>query len=157
MTWRQSKIEEDTPFGRVARPFFYGNDDEFRNNRFKLIPKVGIALHCIYYLFYALLVLPCLGFFIFILFVASFLVSSCPVFFFLILSSFHLLRFTFNVSHHYLPSNNTFQFLFYSQIVDGTMMIKMAVKDTPTILGNKLKQHYFKVAICLVVISSNIE
>ena len=36
----QSKIEEDTPFGRVARPFFNGNDDEFRNNRFKLIPKV---------------------------------------------------------------------------------------------------------------------
>ena len=36
----QSKFEEDTPFGRVARPFFNGNDDEFRNNRFKLIPKV---------------------------------------------------------------------------------------------------------------------
>ena len=36
----QSKIEEDTPFGRVARPFFCGSDDEFRNNRFKLIPKV---------------------------------------------------------------------------------------------------------------------
>ena len=36
----QSKIDEDTPFGRVARPFFCGSDDEFRNNRFKLIPKV---------------------------------------------------------------------------------------------------------------------
>ena len=36
----QSKIEEDTPFGRIARPFFFGNDDDFRNNRFKLIPKV---------------------------------------------------------------------------------------------------------------------
>lgn len=33
-------IDADTPFGRIARPFFYGNDDEFRNNRFKLIPKV---------------------------------------------------------------------------------------------------------------------
>jgi hypothetical protein len=64
----KSKIDEDTPFGRVARPFFYGNDDEFRNNRFKLIPKV----------------------------------------------------------------------------VDGNMIIKMAVKDTPTLLGNKLKQYYYK-------------
>ena len=44
MMWRQSKIEEDTPFGRVARPFFYGNDDEFRNNRFKLIPKVSYCI-----------------------------------------------------------------------------------------------------------------
>lgn len=36
----RKKIEEDTPFGRIARPFFYGHDDEFRNNRFKLIPRV---------------------------------------------------------------------------------------------------------------------
>jgi hypothetical protein len=36
----KSDIDADTPFGRIARPFFYGNDDEFRNNRFKLIPKV---------------------------------------------------------------------------------------------------------------------
>ena len=64
----KSKIEEDTPFGRIARPFFHGNDDEFRNNRFKLIPRV----------------------------------------------------------------------------VDGNMIIKMAVKDTPTLLGNKLKQYYFR-------------
>lgn len=61
-------IEEDTPFGRVAHPFFNGNDEEFRNSRFKLIPKV----------------------------------------------------------------------------VDGNMMVKMAVKDTPTLLGNKLKQYYYK-------------
>ena len=61
-------IEEDTPFGRVAHPFFNGNDEDFRNNRFKLIPKV----------------------------------------------------------------------------VDGNMMVKMAVKDTPTLLGNKLKQYYYK-------------
>jgi hypothetical protein len=33
-------IEQDTPFGRIAKRFFRGNDDEFRNNRFKLIPKV---------------------------------------------------------------------------------------------------------------------
>jgi len=64
----RSLIEADTPFGRIARPFFNGNDDEFRNNRFKLIPKV----------------------------------------------------------------------------VDGNLMIKMAVKDTPTLLGNKLKQYYYK-------------
>lgn len=37
-------IEADTPFGRIAKPFFFGSDDEFRNNRFKLIPKVV----CIY-------------------------------------------------------------------------------------------------------------
>jgi hypothetical protein len=61
-------IEADTPFGRVARPFFYGNDDDFRNNRFKLIPKV----------------------------------------------------------------------------VKGNYVIKLAVKDTPTLLGNKLKQYYHK-------------
>jgi hypothetical protein len=65
----QAAIEADTPFGRIARPFFNGNDDEFRNNRFKLIPKV----------------------------------------------------------------------------VDGNLMVKMAVKDTPTLLGNKLKQTYVKV------------
>jgi len=64
----KAKIYEETPFGKIARPFFDGNDDEFRNNRFKLIPKV----------------------------------------------------------------------------VDGNMIIKMAVKDTPTLLGNKLKQYYYK-------------
>jgi len=40
----KKKIEEDTPFGRIARPFFYGNDDEFRNNHFKLIPRVSYCL-----------------------------------------------------------------------------------------------------------------
>jgi len=64
----KSLIEQDTPFGRVAKPFFFGNDDEFRNNRFKLIPKV----------------------------------------------------------------------------IDGNIIVKMAVKDTPTLLGNKLKQYYYK-------------
>lgn len=66
----QSLMEQDTPFGRIAKRFFTGNDDEYRNNRFKLIPKV----------------------------------------------------------------------------VDGNMVIKMAVKDTPTLLGNKLKQYYHKVS-----------
>eukprot|EP00981_Chlorochromonas_danica_P000979 scaffold233_cov174-Ochromonas_danica.AAC.19 len=64
----KAAIEADTPFGRLARPFFYGNDDEERNNRFKLIPR----------------------------------------------------------------------------ILDGNLMIKMAVKDTPTLIGNKIKNHYFK-------------
>lgn len=64
----KSVIDADTPFGRVARPFFYGNDDDFRNNRFKIIPK----------------------------------------------------------------------------ILDGNLIIKMAVKDTPALLGNKLKQYYYK-------------
>lgn len=61
-------LEQDTPFGRIAKRFFHGNDDEFRNNRFKLIPK----------------------------------------------------------------------------IIDGNMIVKMAVKDTPALLGNKLKQYYHK-------------
>jgi hypothetical protein len=30
-------------------------------------------------------------------------------------------------------------------------MIKMAVKDTPTLLGNKLKQYYFKVRTSAVL------
>ena len=34
-------IETDsTPVGRVARPFFFGDSDDYRNERFKLIPKV---------------------------------------------------------------------------------------------------------------------
>jgi hypothetical protein len=61
-------IDEDSPFGRIARPFFYGNDDHERNNRFKLIPK----------------------------------------------------------------------------IVEGNYAVKFAVKDTPTLLGNKITQTYFK-------------
>lgn len=97
----QSIIEEDTPFGRVARPFFYGNDDEFRNNRFKLIPRVINLL----YLFFS---------------------------FFLLLNFFFL---------NLRLSNGSFQ------IVEGNMIIKMAVKDTPTLLGNKLKQYYFKVSL----------
>jgi len=36
----KSKIDEDTPFGRVAKPFFHGEDDDYRNARFKLIPRV---------------------------------------------------------------------------------------------------------------------
>lgn len=64
----RSKVAEDTPFGRIARPFFDGDSDAFRDSRFKLIPKV----------------------------------------------------------------------------VDGNMIVKMAIKDTPTLLGTKLKQHYFR-------------
>jgi hypothetical protein len=44
----QALIEQDTPFGKVARPFFNGNDDEFRNNRFKLIPKVNLLFQTIF-------------------------------------------------------------------------------------------------------------
>jgi len=68
--WQADKslFQEDTPFGKIARPFFEGNDNEFRNNRFKLIPKV----------------------------------------------------------------------------VSGNFIVKQAVKDTPTLLGNKLDQYYFK-------------
>lgn len=47
----QSLIYEDTPFGRVAKPFFEGNDDEFRNNRFKLIPKVQNELNSLLFIF----------------------------------------------------------------------------------------------------------
>jgi hypothetical protein len=33
-------FKESTPFGRIANKFFNGTDDTFRDNRFKLIPKV---------------------------------------------------------------------------------------------------------------------
>ncbi len=62
-------IETDkTAFGRVARPFFFGDSDEFRNERFKFLPKV----------------------------------------------------------------------------VEGNFAIKMAVKDTPVLMGKKLTQYYFR-------------
>jgi hypothetical protein len=37
------------------------------------------------------------------------------------------------------------------QVVDGNMMIKMAVKDTPTLIGNKLKQYYHKVRTLIII------
>jgi len=62
-------IETDkTAFGKVAKPFFFGDSDDYRNERFKFIPKV----------------------------------------------------------------------------VEGNFAIRMAVKDTPTLMGQKLKQYYFK-------------
>lgn len=39
----QSVLQQNTPFGRIAQRYFFGSDDEFRNNRFKLIPKVIAA------------------------------------------------------------------------------------------------------------------
>lgn len=40
--WEGSKdiIHADTAFGRIARPFFEGTDDDFRNQRFKMIPRI---------------------------------------------------------------------------------------------------------------------
>ncbi|CAM9411107.1 unnamed protein product [Phaeothamnion confervicola] len=35
-----SILKEDTPFSRIARPCFFGEDDRFRDERLKLIPKV---------------------------------------------------------------------------------------------------------------------
>jgi len=64
----ESLFEQDTPFARVAKPFFRGDDNTLRDNRFKLIPRITV----------------------------------------------------------------------------GNMIIKMAVKNTPTLLGNKLKQTYHK-------------
>jgi hypothetical protein len=61
-------VNADTPFGRIAKPFFFGDSDEFRDNRFKFIPKV----------------------------------------------------------------------------VEGNFAIKMAIKDTPTLMGHKLKQYYHR-------------
>lgn len=61
-------FDAGTPFAKVAKQFFFGNDNDFRNNRFKLIPKV----------------------------------------------------------------------------VDGNRLVRSAVKDTPTILGTKLTQHYHR-------------
>ena len=34
-------IDNDcTPYSRIAKKFFYGGDDQFRNNRFKVIPRI---------------------------------------------------------------------------------------------------------------------
>ena len=33
-------FDENTPFSKVGKQFFFGNDNDFRNTRFKLIPKV---------------------------------------------------------------------------------------------------------------------
>lgn len=33
-------MDTDTPLGRLAKPFFFGNSDEFRDNTFKLIPRI---------------------------------------------------------------------------------------------------------------------
>jgi hypothetical protein len=33
-------LKSNTPFGRLAAPFFFGDSDEFRDSRFKLIPRV---------------------------------------------------------------------------------------------------------------------
>ena len=68
MRGNQEDLRADTPFGRVANPFFFGSDNEFRNNRFKLVPK----------------------------------------------------------------------------IVDGPLMLRMAVKEKPALIGNKLKNKYWK-------------
>ena len=38
-----------------------------------------------------------------------------------------------------------------SQVVDGNMIVKMAVKDTPTLIGNKLQQSYFKVFLPTII------
>jgi hypothetical protein len=103
----KKKIEEDTPFGRIARPFFYGNDDEFRNNHFKLIPRVSYCL----------------------------------------LIFFPNKHFSNNTSHHGFALSVVLSLSpphSFHKVVDGNMIIKMAVKDTPTLLGNKLKQYYFR-------------
>ena len=63
-----AKVTADTPFGRIAQKFFFGDSDEYRNDRFKFIPKV----------------------------------------------------------------------------VEGNFAIKMAVKDTPTLMGHKLQQYYHR-------------
>jgi hypothetical protein len=39
-------VHAETPFGRVAKPFFFGESDEYRDNRFKFIPKVCYDLFC---------------------------------------------------------------------------------------------------------------
>jgi len=33
-------FEKDTPFTKIAKSFFFGDDEEFRNQRFKFIPKI---------------------------------------------------------------------------------------------------------------------
>jgi len=38
---RAGMLDEETPFARVARPFFFGDDDAFRDTTFKLIPRIS--------------------------------------------------------------------------------------------------------------------
>ena len=47
-SWLQAMFDEDTPFSRIAKSFFQGNDDQFRDSRFKLIPRVraGRLFNC---------------------------------------------------------------------------------------------------------------
>ena len=33
-------MDTDTPLGRLTKPFFFGDSDEFRDNTFKLIPRI---------------------------------------------------------------------------------------------------------------------
>lgn len=35
-----AKVNADTPFGRIAKPFFFGNSDKYRDSRLKVFPKV---------------------------------------------------------------------------------------------------------------------
>ena len=65
---REMIDNDSTPFSKVAKKFFDGNDDSFRNSRFKVIPR----------------------------------------------------------------------------ILEGNIFIRMAVQDTPTLLGNKLTQTYYR-------------
>ncbi len=61
-------ISGESPFSKLAKQFFDGSDDVYRNNRFKVVPRV----------------------------------------------------------------------------LEGNVFIKMAVQDTPTLLGNKLRQTYYR-------------
>lgn len=36
------------------------------------------------------------------------------------------------------------RFKLIPKIIEGNMVIKLAVKDTPTLLGNKIKNYYYK-------------
>lgn len=36
----KDKVNADTPFGRIAKPFFFGDDDKFRDARLKVFPRV---------------------------------------------------------------------------------------------------------------------
>ena len=38
-----SWLDQDTPFGRLAKRVFFGDSDAFRDERLKLIPKVSAA------------------------------------------------------------------------------------------------------------------
>ncbi len=58
-----SWMDQSTPFGKLAKRVFFGDSDEFRDERLKLIPKASRAVLTTFAVVYRLFGLPALVFF----------------------------------------------------------------------------------------------